>query len=63
MSVQGDISARMLEVDYIAITKRGNLDPVNPAIGRRIDRLALDSAKFVIQSGVKVVGPELGEIT
>jgi hypothetical protein len=53
----------MLEVDYIAIAKGGNFDPMHPTVRYRVNRLSLDSPKFVIQSGMKVVGAEFREIS
>jgi hypothetical protein len=62
MSIQRDMPAGMLEVNHISIAKGGNLDPMHPSIGYRIDGFALHASKLVIQTSVEVVGTEFGKV-
>jgi hypothetical protein len=62
VTIEGDVSARMLEVDDISIAKRRDFDSVYPSFGCGIDGFAFHSPKFVIQARMKVVGSKFRKV-
>jgi hypothetical protein len=56
------VSTRVLEVNDIPVAKGRDFDSMNPAFCNGIDRLAFDSAKLVIQTRMKVVGPKFRKV-
>jgi hypothetical protein len=63
VSIQRNVSTRVLEVNDIPVAKGGNLDLMDPAIRYGIDGFAFNSAKLVIQTRMKVVGTKFREVS
>jgi hypothetical protein len=63
MSIDGNVSGWMLQVNHISIAIGRDFDPMYPAICSCIDGFSLYTTKLIIQSCVKVIGTEFCEIT